>query len=1381
MTSAEIRRPADHTGPCTVTSGRPVRTELPHPSASVIALAAPPRQSESPAMSGSMGMILVPAASGVGAALLAVTHQDRPLMAAAGLLVLAASIAVGLGMLMGSRTGARRRTRAQRERYLDYLEQVRLTLRDAADRQRSADVRLHPDPVEAAGLAFVKARRWERRPGDPDFLQIRIGRGQAQRRCAVDLSVDGNDPLVSYEPVCLAAARELVDSCGPLEDQPVCLSVAIDAVTCVTGPTAAVRGTARALIAQVLWAHSPAEVGVLVCGRSPTTNWDWVKWLPHTHSAHQRDGPLPFRMVAGTAEQAQEMLRRERIAPPDGHGRRLVVIVDLLTGPPLTATQEAAWSTAAIGGAHLVYLIPRGADEPELVHTRVVIGDRGVPDGDNGTDAIEQYTAAGSEPTAEAGAPGTARGSDALRALISSRCRLDRLNEAQALTVARSFAPLRPVDEGGRGADRAGAPSDHRPIGDPASIDPARDWRHRHVSDLLRAPIGTGVDGSPIVLDLKEAAAGGMGPHGLIVGATGSGKSELLRTLVTALAIRHPPEVLALLLVDFKGGATFTGLSALPHLTGMVTNLEDDKGFVDRFRDALGGELLRRQELLAAAGRVSSIAAYRELRRHRTELEAVPDLLVIIDEFSELLGARPDLAELFVTVGRIGRSIGIHLLLSTQRLDAGRIRGLESHLSYRICLRTFSEAESREAMGGPDAHGLPAEPGWGYLVGDGPVPRRFRVAMVSAAAQERRGHPPFRTALPLEVRSGVGARSAELHRQLSRYAPISAAADKAAPDQGSGPSVLELAVDRLVVGARGLATGRPARRIWLEPLPERLTLAELRVPDHDPADRVIAAFGLVDLPERQRQQLLEWDITDGNTNLLIVGTGRSGKSTAVLTLAAALCLRYPPGVVELLVIDNGGQLLMPLSTLPHVAAVGSRSDPDLTRLIFTRVSAILVERELLFRQHHFTGPADLRAARRDGIVDPSVSGDVVLLIDDWVSVRGSAEELEAILYDILVRGPGLGVHTVLTAAAAHHLRARIASSFGTRIELRPADGFDSAIDRAKATAIPPKVPGRALVTGAHYAQVALPLLDPTPSTSADGRGTDGPTTGSVADTVARIRRRWPHPPIPRIQTLPLEVTLEQLSPHPDPGAAGRRNPELLLGEAEDGMRPIRWDPVNGDPHLIAFGDARSGKTNLLQSVLQQLAGTWPTTEVAMEQTAGRPDADREGEVIVIDYRRRLAESPAGGHWSFAGSGPDAAKLCSGLAERLTRNNEAQQGRPSFVIVDDYDLVATATGNPLRVLMPFLPRSADLNVHLILTRRVGGAARAQFEPVLQALSDLGTPVLLFSGPSTEGRLAHGVAPRPLPPGRALLTTRDRAPQLVQTPVVRVDRPRSPPVE
>jgi S-DNA-T family DNA segregation ATPase FtsK/SpoIIIE len=229
------------------------------------------------------------------------------------------------------------------------------------------------------------------------------------------------------------------------------------------------------------------------------------------------------------------------------------------------------------------------------------------------------------------------------------------------------------------------------------------------------------------------------------------------------------------------------------------------------------------------------------------------------------------------------------------------------------------------------------------------------------------------------------------------------------------------------------------------------------------------------------------------------------------------------------------------------------------------------------------------------------------------------------------------------------------------------------------------------------------------------------------------------------------------------------------------MRTVLWDPVVGAPHLVAYGDVRSGKTNLLQSLLTQLAETWPTTGVNPEHVAGPPGTGRTNEVIVVDFRRRLVMPPADGRWSYAGSAPVAAELCSSLAERLSRDSDDRAMRPSFVIVDDYDLVATAAGNPLHVLLPLLPRSADLNVHLILTRRIGGAARAQFEPVLQALTDAGTPVLLFSGPSTEGRLAHGVAPRPLPPGRAMLTTRDLAPQLVQTPVMSADRPRPAPIE
>ena len=223
-------------------------------------------------------------------------------------------------------------------------------------------------------------------------------------------------------------------------------------------------------------------------------------------------------------------------------------------------------------------------------------------------------------------------------------------------------------------------------------------------------PIGQDATGQPVELDLKESAEGGMGPHGLVVGATGSGKSELLRTLVLGLALTHSAEDLNFVLVDFKGGATFGGLDRLPHTSAVITNLADELPLVDRMRDALQGEIVRRQELLRAAGNYASLRDYAAARRSdpgAAELPPVPSLFVVLDEFSELLAAKPELIDLFVMIGRVGRSLGVHLLLASQRLEEGRLRGLDTQLSYRIGLRTFSPQESRIVLGVPDAYELP--------------------------------------------------------------------------------------------------------------------------------------------------------------------------------------------------------------------------------------------------------------------------------------------------------------------------------------------------------------------------------------------------------------------------------------------------------------------------------------------------------------------------------------------------------------------------------------------------------------------------------------------------------------------------------------------------
>ena len=216
-----------------------------------------------------------------------------------------------------------------------------------------------------------------------------------------------------------------------------------------------------------------------------------------------------------------------------------------------------------------------------------------------------------------------------------------------------------------------------------------------------------------------------------MIGATGSGKSELLRTLVLGLALTHSPEQLNLVLVDFKGGATFTGMSDLPHVSAVITNLADDLALVDRMQDALAGELVRRQEMLRAAGHLASVHDHALARAAGADLRPLPSLLVVVDEFSELLAARPELVDLFVTVGRLGRSLGIHLLLASQRLEEGRLRGLDSHLSYRIGLRTFSASESQAVLGTAEAYELPPVPGLGLLKAGAAAPVRFRAAFVS--------------------------------------------------------------------------------------------------------------------------------------------------------------------------------------------------------------------------------------------------------------------------------------------------------------------------------------------------------------------------------------------------------------------------------------------------------------------------------------------------------------------------------------------------------------------------------------------------------------------------------------------------------------------------
>ncbi|SCL20878.1 DNA segregation ATPase FtsK/SpoIIIE, S-DNA-T family [Micromonospora rhizosphaerae] len=834
--------------------------------------------------------------------------------------------------------------------------------------------------------------------------------------------------------------------------------------------------------------------------------------------------------------------------------------------------------------------------------------------------------------------------------------------------------------------------------------------------DHLRVPVGIDETGRQVHLDLKESAQDGMGPHGLVVGATGSGKSELLRTIVLALAARHTSSDLNFLMLDFKGGATFGSLDLLPHTSAIVTNLADDLSLIDRLADGLTGELARRQELLRSAGNFPNRSAYERARAAGEQLEPMPSLLVICDEFSELLAAKPDFIDLFVMIGRLGRSLGVHLLLASQRLEEGKLRGLDTHLSYRIGLRTFSAVESRIVLGVPDAYELPNAPGHGYLKA-GAGMTRFRTTYVS----------------------GLPAGEAEA----------------AVPPELAGWSLLDIVVDRL--RGKGLA----AHQIWLPPLADPPSLDELLPPLTQHPDRGLTTagaagtltvpVGVVDVPREQRRAPLLLELAGAGGHVVVVGAPLSGKSTMLRAIVASLALTHTPREVQFFCLDLGGGAMRGLERLPHVSGVAGRRDAEAVRRTVAEVSAVLDAREARFAEHGIESMASYRRRRAAGEFADDRFGDVFLVVDGWSAIRQEYEELEETVVGLAQRGLGFGVHLVLTATRWAEIRIGLRDLLGTKLELRLGDPIESEIDRRTAANVP-RSPGRGLAPGKLHFLTALSRID--------GRHGVDDLTESTAALADRIAGAWPDASAPPVRLLPRRLSVTELNRLTDPSAAG-----LPIGVDEAALAPVHLD-LDADPHLTVFGDAECGKSNLLRLVARQLV-------------ARRTPA--QARLVIADYRRSLLGAVEGEHLlGYVVSNQAFTEVLGTVREAMLnrlpgpdvtteqlRTRTWWKGPDLYLLVDDYDLVATGGSNPLSALHDLLPQARDIGLHLITARRVGGAARALYEPVLQRLRELDSPGLLMSGNREEGALLGGLRPSPMPPGRGTLVRRRDGARVVQT--------------
>ncbi|MFC7341747.1 type VII secretion protein EccCa [Saccharopolyspora griseoalba] len=1349
---------------------RPPRLAAPRPPGGEVHLEPPPEIPRT--VPGNVVQKLLPAVMIVASlgmmAFMLTRARNNPMMMMMPMMMLISTFGMMAG---GGRDGSQKKAEMNEDRkdYLRYLGQMRERAREAADEQRLAREWVHPDPQSLWSMAAGSRRMWERRPNDNDFCQVRVGRGS--QRLETRLVPPQTGPVDELEPITTLALRRFVRAHSLVADLPIATSLRGFAAVGLQGDREQVRALARAMVCQLATFHTPEDVVIAVAssGRA-RQEWEWIKWLPHAQHPTETDGIGQMRLMSGSlanleamlGEQLAERPRFQRnAAPPEGQPHIVIILDDAEI-----SREEALYVEGGLAGVTMIDLSDvLGPLTARRGMRMVVEGDR---IGARGGSGVEWF-----------GKP-------------------DSLTMEEATALSRQLAPWRMA--AGQSADSDSG--EYEPLttplnyveqlglaGDVVTFDLNEAWRPRSRDDLYRVAIGPGEQGEIVHLDIKETASGGMGPHGLCIGATGSGKSEFLRTIVLGLLATHSSSMLNFVLVDFKGGATFNGFDPAPHVSANISNLEGDGSLIDRMQDALAGEMNRRQEVLNKAG-AKNVWDYRKMGEAGDEncQEPLPALFVVIDEFSELLSQQPEFAELFTMIGRLGRSLQVHLLLASQRLEEGKLRGLDSHLSYRIGLKTFNAAESRAAIGVPDAADLPATGGHGYIKHPEGMDR-FRAAFVSGHLHQTSGRRPVMGGGPAPV---TGEKMPKLF--------IPDFVEK--PPEPEQPEVVEekpkeeedelRPTDFQVVINKVHGQGPPAHQVWLPPLDTPPTLDSLLPPLQQTDDRGYTAagyagsgrlqvpIGLIDVPYNQRQDPFVLDVSGQGGHGAIVGGVGAGKSNAVRAMIAAMALTHTPQEVQFYCVDLGGGSINALRGLPHVGAYGSRRDPDTVRRTVAELKAVLSEREARFQQHGVEGMNDYRNRKRRGEFEDDPYGDLFLIVDGWRTFREEFESLEQDVLNLAANGLGFGVHVFVTATRWAEIRPAMKDLLQTRIELRLGDPGETEMPRKAAQKVPTGRPGRGMHDSALHFLTALPRVDSenigdrvgveAEAAEAERRPArmgwelyNDDVSDGVADLVNRVKSSWQGQPAPQVRLLPEMLPHNQL-PRPEQ----QPHPKLVpIGINEDGLHPVYLD-FKAEPNFYAFGERESGKTALLRNIVRGITERY---------------TPKEALILLVDYRRSMLGFLNTGHLLEYSVSADQLKsnindVVGSLKKRLPgpdvtqeqlKNRSWWKGPELFVVVDDYELVAPQGNNPLAPLAEFIPQAADVGLHVVLARNSGGAGRALFEPLIGKMRETSAPGLAMSANKDDGQLVANIKSRPLPPGRGTLVSRSLrgGPQLIQT--------------
>src|SRR5689334_18335895 len=1128
-------------------------------------------------------------------------------------------------MVMGNwLTASKQRGGSHRRKLRAYTAQLaeaetKLEQARAADEKKRREDAM--DPAQVLLTATGPRRRlWERRADDPDTLRIRVG------------MFDG-PAMIQLVPGAKDAKPPAVPTSFCV---PVSMSLAKLGVVGLAGPVDASRALARWIVAQAAVLHSPRDLSIVVLAADPAvgSHWNWVRWLPHCAPRGGEDcvalvGADMDSAAKRVTELVAEVSARLAKVPPGqdgggfggGAGTSAEPVASSDLGPKIMVVLDGARQLRRIQGMPQllanarrtgVYAVCIDESARVLPEECAAVLSWDIPGQGNGNHHGVRVGPGGWTVASHGAAPSPVRpflirghggpfgqGGPAMLA--------DQVSVGWADRVARALAPVRDVS---RDDSDSAIPDSARLLDLIHMPDPSPElvlmaWQKR--GRTTKIPIGVSADG-PFILDVSAD-----GPHGLVAGTTGAGKSELLQTIIAVLCVANRPDAMTFVLIDYKGGSAFKDCARLPHTVGMVSDL--DGHLTVRALDSLGAELKRREEMLLHSG-AKDIEDYWDTKRLRPEmnLEPMPRLVLIIDEFAAMVAELPDFVDGLIDIARRGRSLGVHLILATQRPAGVVSADIRANTNLRIALRVTSTDESADVIDAPDSARIAkSTPGRCYV-------RSGASNLVAVQSARIGGRRPG---------SGPVTASAQVvpvpWRSLGQALPAPKATGSDTETMETDLSVL---VDAIAAANVKAGLGQQ-RRPWLEPLPELVTLGELpavapAVPASGHADIPPIPYGLTDLPHRQARAPLTLDFPSAG-HTVVAGAARTGRSSLLRTLAGAVAARVSPADVHIYGIDGAAGALLPVSELPHCGAVVAREQVDRVERLLSKLRNEIARRQQLLAAQGFAGLAEQRAA---------TSGEerlpwMLLLLDWWEGYYAAFGEYDMgrlvdTLLQVLREGSAVGLRAVVTTDRSAML-GQIGTVFGHRMIFRLTDRSDSSFAEIKERALPAHQPDGRLMFAAKpnplEAQVAL--LDPDPTGLAQ--------VGALRQIAAQARERYgrlprEHRPL-RVDALPARVTVAATY-RLDPDFVPPSRLWALAGAGGDELSPQGLDVAEEGPGIVVAGPPRSGRSTTLVTMARSLiAQQTPVLVIAPRRSPLRSLEGTPGVLAVlgaeidVDYLR----------------------------------------------------------------------------------------------------------------------------------------------------------------